>query len=89
MANEHYLTPPLFRTSLHQIFKSSALSTQEYNTHSCRIGAVTSAKASGISDLRRWQSDAYQSYIKTALEDLDKFSKLLVINERQSQPVAK
>ena len=86
MANKHYLTPTLFRTSLHQILKSSGLSTQEYNTHSFRIGAATSAKAAGISDLHikmlgRWQSDAYQSYIKTAPEDLAKFSKLLIIND--------
>ena len=86
MANKHYLTPPLFRTSLHQILKSSGLSTQEYNTHSFRIGSATSAKAAGISDLHikmlgRWQSDAYQSYIKTSPEDLAKYSKLLVISK--------
>jgi len=51
MANKHCFTPPLFRTSLLQILKSLGLSTQEYSTHSFCIGAVTSAKAAGISDL--------------------------------------
>ena len=86
MANKHCFTPPLFRTSLLQILKSLGLSTQEYSTHSFRIGAVTSAKAAGISYLHikmfsRWQSDAYQSCIKTFPEDLAKYSKLLVVNK--------
>lgn len=83
MANQQYLTPPLFRASLFNILKSIGISTHQYNTHSFRIGAATSAKAAGISDLHikmlgRWQSDAYQTYIKTPPEDLAKFSKLLV-----------
>ena len=86
MANKHYLTPPLFRTSLHRILKSTGLSTQEYNTHSFRIGAATSAKTAGISDLHikmlgRSQSDAYQSYNKISPEDLAKYSKLLVVSQ--------
>ena len=84
MANQQYLTPPLFRASLFNILKSIGISTSEYNTHSFRIGAATSAKAAGISDLHikmlgRWQSDAYQIYVKTPPEDLAKFSKLLVL----------
>ena len=91
MANQQYLTPSLFRASLFNTLKSVGISTHEYNTHSFQIGAVTSAKAAGISDLHikmlgRWQSDAYQTYIKTPPEDLAKFSKLLVLQsgkERQ------
>ena len=84
MANQQYLTPPLFRSSLFRILRAIGISTQEYNTHSFRIGAATSAKAAGISDLHikmlgRWQSDAYQSYIRTPPEDLAKFSKLLIL----------
>ena len=91
MANQQYLTPSLFRASLFNTLKSVGINTHEYNTHSFRIGAATSAKAAGISDLHikmlgRWQSEAYQTYIKTPPEDLAKFSKLLVLQsgkERQ------
>ena len=86
MANQQYLIPPLFRSSLFHILRGIGISTQEYNTHSFQIGAATSAKAAGISDLHikmlgRWQSDAYQSYIITPPppEDLAKFSKLLIM----------
>ena len=84
MANQQYLTPPLFRSSLFHILRAIGISTQEYNTHSFQIGAATSAKAAGISDLHikmlgRWQSNAYQSYIRTPPEDLAKFSKLLIL----------
>ena len=86
MANQQYLTPPLFRVSLFHILKSIGISTKEYNTHSFHIGAATSAKAAGISDvhiqmLGRWQSDAFKTYIKTPPEDLAKFSKLLASTE--------
>ena len=86
MANQQYLTPPLFRVSLFYILKSIGISTKEYNTHSFRIGAATSAKAAGISDvyiqmLGRWQSDAFKTYVKTPPEDLAKFSKLLASTE--------
>ena len=82
MKNQQYLTPPMFRSSLFRILEGIGIPTQQYNTHSFRIGAATSAKAAGISDLHiqmlgRWQSDAYQRYIKTPPEDLAKFSKIL------------
>ena len=51
MANQQYLTPSLFRASLFNTLKSVGINTHEYNTHSFRIGAATSAKAAGISDL--------------------------------------
>ena len=51
MANQQYLTTSLFRASLFNTLKSVGISTHEYNTHSFQIGAVTSAKAAGISDL--------------------------------------
>jgi len=83
MENQQYLTPHLFRSLLFDILSDIGLATDRYNTHSFRIGAATSAKTAGISDLHikmlgRWQSDAYQQYIKTPPSELAKFSKLLV-----------
>jgi len=83
MKNQQYLTPHLFRSLLFDILNDIGLATDKYNTHSFRIGAATSAKTAGISDLHikmlgRWQSDAYQHYIKTPPSELAKFSKLLV-----------
>ena len=46
MANQQYLTPPLFR-SLFRILQSIGISTHDYIIHSFRIGAATSAKAVG------------------------------------------
>ena len=56
MANQQYLTPPLFRSSLFHILRAIGISTQEYNTHSFQIGAATSAKAAGIQIFisKRW-----------------------------------
>jgi len=61
----------------------SKLNTKYYNTHSFRISAATSAAKARIPDicikmLGRWQSDAYQCYIRTPPRDLAKFSKQLV-----------
>ena len=85
MANQQYLIPPLFPSSLFHILRAIKVSTQEYNTHSFWIGVATSGKAAGISDLHikmlgRWQNDPYQSYIRTPTEDLlvAKLSKLLI-----------
>ena len=53
---------------------------------SFRIGAATTAKEKGISDvhikmLGRWQSSAYQLYIRTPQEQLAKLSKELVASK--------
>lgn len=63
-------------------FKTLLSATQalKYNTHSFQIGAATSAKALGISDvyiklLGWWRNSAYQGYIKTPTHVLTKLSK--------------
>ena len=76
------LTRQLFSSSLSTILKKAELDVTNYNTHSFRIGAATSAKDAGISDsevqmLGRWKSGAFQQYIHTSRDRLVKFSKEL------------
>ena len=56
------LTRQLFSKSLDNILDKLHLNCDQYNTHSFRIGAATSAKEAGIDDLSikmlgRWRSD--------------------------------
>ena len=62
------LTRQIFATTLDNLLKELHLNPVEFNTHSFRIGAATSAKEANISDmyikmLGRWRSDAYQCYV--------------------------
>ena len=82
MADGRRLIRQLFSDSLDNILASLRLDSSEYNTHSFRIGAVTSASEAGIPDstimmLGRWQSNAYQCYIKTTPEKLAQLSQTL------------
>ena len=84
----NYLTQPMFHSLLKELLQQAGLHTHQYNTHSFRIGAATTAKSVGISDhhikvLDRWQSDAYQQYIRTSTKDLMKFTKLLASQPEQ------
>ena len=77
-------TRPLFKAALDDLLTNLHLDNKQYNTHSFRIGAATSAKQANIPDtyinmLGRWRSDSYQSYIKTPPLDLAKLSKQLII----------
>ena len=77
------LTRPLFKAALDDLLTDLHLDKKQYNTHSFRIGAATSAKQANIPDtyikmLDRWRSDAYQCYIKTPPQDLARFSKQLI-----------
>ena len=69
-------------SALTAILTEIGLPVQDFNTHSFRIGAATSAKQANISDtdiqmLGRWRSDTYKRYIRMAPSDLAKFSKTL------------
>ena len=60
-----------FHNCLSTLLKNIGLPASQYNTHSFRIGAATSAKDAGILDthiqmLGRWRSSAYQQYIRTS-----------------------
>ena len=77
------LTRQYFSRALSTILKHIGLDDQQYNTHSFRIGAATSAKAAGVSDthikmLARWQSSAYQQYIRTPRVQLATLSRQLI-----------
>ena len=72
-----------FCSALTAILIDIGLSPHNFNTHSFRIGATTSAKQANISDthikmLGCWRSDIYQSYICMAPSDLAAFSRTLV-----------
>ena len=82
MADGRRLTRQLFSDSLDNILASLRIDSGEYNTHSFRIGAATSASEAGIPDctimmLGKWQSNAYQRYIKTTPEKLAQLSQTL------------
>ena len=83
--NHSYLTQPMFRSALKELLQQAVLHPDKYNTHSFRVGAATTVKSVGISDyyikvLGRWQSDAYQCYIRTSPKDLANFTKMLATN---------
>ena len=77
------VTRAIFASPLKSILSELDLNAHLYNTHSFRIGAATKANRAGISELHikalgRWQSDAYQRYIKTPPEQLADLSKQIV-----------
>ena len=79
------LTRLAFSSALDSLLSKLKLNRKHYNTHSFRIGAATSATQARIPDsqikmLGRWQSDAYQRYVKTPPTELAKLSKKLVEN---------
>ena len=72
-----------FTALLNPLLAKLHLNIKNYNAHSFRIGAATSATEAYILDnyikmLGHWRSDAYQCYIRTPLQDLAALSKHLV-----------
>ena len=77
-----FLTRQQFAVLISNTLKLAGIDDKHYNTHSFRIGAATSAKEAGISDVQikmlgRWKSEAYQLYVRTPREQLAKLSKQL------------
>lgn len=82
-ADGAYLTRQHFTSLLTSTLQRAGIDDKRYTTHSFRIGAATSAKDAGISDvhikmLGRWKSNAYQLYVRTPRNQLAKLSKQMV-----------
>jgi len=76
------LTQKIFSMALDSLLADLQLNHTHYSSHSFRIGAATTAAQANIPDacikmLGRWQSNAYQRYIKTPPQELAKFSMIL------------
>ena len=85
------LTRQLFSRALKDIFDELKLNYCDFNTHSFRIGAATTANQAGLSDthiktLRRWKSNAFQSYIHTNPQQLAKLSAQLLQAPHHDDP---
>ena len=83
LAEGTYLTRQQFASLLSTMLQSAGIDHKNYSTHSFRIGAATSAKEAGISDvhvkmLGRWKSNAYQLYVHTPKESLENLSRQMV-----------
>ena len=77
------LTRQFFTTSLSTILTATGLDHHKYNTHSFRIGAATSAKMAGVSELDikmlgHWRSSTFECYIRTPREHLASLSRQLI-----------
>lgn len=73
LQNGRPLTRTLVSTELRRLLAMCGLDTSAYATHSFRIGAATTAAASGIpawliKTMGRWSSDCYERYIRTPSE---------------------
>ena len=70
LKNGKILTRQMFSVILDGLLEELHFKKENFNIHSFRIGATTSAKAANISDtyiqmLGRWKSNAYKLYIQT------------------------
>ena len=76
------LTKQRFIQRVRQALSAVGVDSSRYAGHSFRIGAATTASARGLNDstiqmLGRWQSSAYQLYIRTPRDTLASFSAVL------------
>ena len=76
------LTKACFVSEVRRALEAVGLPYQDFARHSFRIGAATTAAKAGLEDsviraLRRWNSNAYLSYIRTPREQLAQISNVL------------
>ena len=80
--NGHFLTRAQFVSEVKQALEIVGADASDFNGHSFWIGAAFTAAANGmegslIKTLGRWESDAYQRYIKIPREELAKYTVVL------------
>ena len=85
-ADGSYLTRQRFASLITSTLQRAGINDKQYNIHSFRIGAATTAKEAGISDvhikmLGRWKTSAYQLYVRTPCDKLAKLSEQMVIGK--------
>jgi hypothetical protein len=76
------LTKPVFTKKIRAALQAIGLPHLDFAGHSFRIGAATAAARAGIEDstirvMGRWNSSAFQTYIRTPRQQLAQFSALL------------
>ena len=79
----------LFTQQVQQALSMAGLDGSQFNGHSFRIGAATTASGAGIPEttikhLGRWRSAAYQSYIQTPPTELAQVSRQLATTDSQA-----
>ncbi len=87
------LTRTVLVASVRKALAASGIDSSRYSGHSFRIGAVTTAALVGLPDhtitmLGRWESSAYQLYVRTPAEEMASVSSRLVssVPARASDP---
>ena len=80
--NGHFLTRAQFVSEVKQALEIAGADASDFNGHTYRIGAASMAAANGMEDsliktLGRWESDAYQRYIKIPREELANYTAVL------------
>ena len=74
-SNGHFLTRAHLLSEVKKAMEQAGMEASNSNGHSFRIGAASTAAAHGVEDsliktLGRWESDAYQRYIKIPRDEL-------------------
>ena len=80
--NGKFLTRAHFVEEVKKVLQLVGADASDFNGHSFRIGAASTAAANGMEDsliktLGRWESDAYQRYIKIPWQELANYTRML------------
>ena len=83
-----YLTKEIFTVRVKSMLSLLGYDEASYAGHSFRIGAATAAAEQGIEDsvikmLGRWESSAFQLYVRPSHQSLAAFSQRLVSSNHQ------